>query len=78
MGFSRQEHWSGLPFPSPGALPDSEIKPGSPVLAGNFFFFFFFTAEPPRKASPLPKQWHNYPPFPSNKQNVAQSDVNNS
>ena len=40
MGFSRQEHWSGLPFPSPGDLPDSEIKPGSPALAGNFFFFF--------------------------------------
>ena len=31
MGFSRQEYWSGLPFPSPGDLPDSRIKPGSPV-----------------------------------------------
>ena len=30
MGFSRQEHWSGLPFPSPGDLPDPGIKPGSP------------------------------------------------
>ena len=39
MGFSRQEHWSGLQFPSPGDLPDSEIEPGSPALAGNFFFF---------------------------------------
>ena len=27
MGFSRQEYWSGLPFPSPGALPDPGIKP---------------------------------------------------
>jgi len=32
MGFSRQEYWSGLPFPSPGDLPDPEIKPGSPAL----------------------------------------------
>ena len=29
MGFSRQEHWSGLPFPSPGDLPDPGIKSGS-------------------------------------------------
>ena len=35
--FSRQEYWSGLPFPSPGDLPDPGIKPGSPVLAGGFF-----------------------------------------
>ena len=27
MGFSRQEHWSGLPFPSPGDLPDPGIEP---------------------------------------------------
>ena len=32
MGFSRQEYWSGLPFPSPGNLPDPEIEPGSPAL----------------------------------------------
>ena len=32
MGFSRQEHWSGLPFPSPGDLPDPEIEPRSPAL----------------------------------------------
>ena len=32
MGFSRQEYWSGLPFPSPGYLPDSGIEPGSPAL----------------------------------------------
>ena len=32
MGFSRQEYWSGLPFPSPGNLPDSGIKAGSPAL----------------------------------------------
>ena len=32
MGFSRQEYWSGLPFPSPGDLPDLGIKPRSPAL----------------------------------------------
>ena len=32
MGFSRQECWSGLPFPSPGDLPHPGIKPGSPAL----------------------------------------------
>ena len=32
MGFSRQEYWSGLPFLSPGDLPDPGIKPGSPAL----------------------------------------------
>ena len=36
MGFSRQEHWSGLPFPPPGGLPDSGMEPkslASPALA---------------------------------------------
>ena len=32
MGFSRQEYWSGLPFPSPGDLPNSGIEPRSPAL----------------------------------------------
>ena len=32
VGFSRQEYWSGLPFPSPEDLPDPGIKPGSPTL----------------------------------------------
>ena len=32
IGFSRQEHWSGLLFPSPGDLPDPGIEPGSPTL----------------------------------------------
>ena len=37
MGFSRQEHWSELPCPSPGDLLDPEVKLGSPALAGGFF-----------------------------------------
>ena len=51
MGFSKQEYWSELPFPSPGDLPDPGIKLTSPALAGRFF-----TAEPPGKrtcCSPL-------------------------
>ena len=39
-GFSRQEYWSGLPFPSPGHLPDPGIEPKSlmsPALEGGFF-----------------------------------------
>ena len=39
-GFSRQEYWSGLPYPSPGDLPKPGIEPGSlmsPALAGRFF-----------------------------------------
>ena len=35
MGFSRQEYWSGLPFPSPGDLPDPGIEPGSPTLEAD-------------------------------------------
>ena len=50
IGFPKQEYWSGLPFPSPGSLPNPGIKPRSPTLAGRFFtaeppillFFFFF------------------------------------
>ena len=37
MGFSRQEYWSGLPFPSPGDLPDSGTEPMPPALADGFF-----------------------------------------
>jgi len=33
MGFPRQEYWSGLPFPSPGDLPDSGIKPMAPATS---------------------------------------------
>ena len=44
MGFSKQEYWSGLPFPSPGDLLRPGIKPWSPALAGRFF-----TTEPSGK-----------------------------
>ena len=35
MEFSRQEYWSGLPFPSPGHLPDPRIKPRAPALQAD-------------------------------------------
>ena len=35
MEFPRQEYWNGLPFPSPGDLPDPEIKPGCPALQAD-------------------------------------------
>ena len=41
---SREEYWSGLPFPPPEDLPDPRTEPTSPVLAGRFF-----TTEPPGK-----------------------------
>ena len=44
MGFSRQEYWSGLPFPSPGDLPDPGIEPRSPTLQADAL-----TSEPPGK-----------------------------
>ena len=44
MGFSRQEYWSGLPFPSPGDLPNPGIEPGSPTLEADAL-----TSEPPGK-----------------------------
>ena len=44
MEFSRQEHWSGLPFPSPGDLPDPGIEPGSPTLRAEAL-----PSEPPGK-----------------------------
>ena len=44
VGFFRQEHWNGLPFPSPGDLPDPGIEPRSPALQGDAL-----TSEPPGK-----------------------------
>ena len=45
MGFSRQEYWSGLPFPSPGDLPDPGIEPWSPAFQVDTL-----TSEPPGKS----------------------------
>ena len=45
MEFSRQEYWSGLPFPSPEDLPNPEIEPGSPALRADSL-----PSEPPGKS----------------------------
>ena len=55
MGFSRQEYWSGLPFPSPGDLPNPGIEPWSPAFQADAL-----TSEPPGKSHSL---FH----FPPNK-----------
>ena len=39
MGFSRQEYWSGLPFPAPGDLPDPGMEPGSPAFQAVALIF---------------------------------------
>ena len=46
MGFPRQEHWSGLPFPPPEDLPNPDNESASPTLAGRLF-----TMEPPGKCT---------------------------
>ena len=52
VGFSRQEYWSGLPFPSPGDLPNPGIEPGSPTLRADTL-----PSEPPGKLNP--KEQHS-------------------
>ena len=52
MEFSRQEYWSGLPFPTPGDLPNPGIKAASPTFAGRFY-----TIEPPWKLGVRGREW---------------------
>ena len=78
MGVFRQEYWSGLPFPSPGDLPNPGIKPKSPTLGGGFF-----PTEPPGKPpcmavshfthpSTFPMWTPGLPPAPSNHKTTIQ------
>ena len=55
MGFSRQEYWSGLPFPSPGDLPNLGIEPGSPALQTDIL-----PSEPPGKPYYVPADSNVY------------------
>ena len=55
MGFSRQECWSELPFPSPGYLPDPGIEPRSPALQADAL-----TSEPPVLPEHIEKQRHYF------------------
>ena len=50
MGFARQEYWSGVPFPSPGDLPDPGVEPGSPALQADAL-----PSEPPGKLPGIEK-----------------------
>ena len=54
-GFSRQEYCNGLPFPSPGDLPDPGIEPGSPTLEADAL-----TSEPPIGEKNLKKNGYMY------------------
>ena len=70
MGFSRQECWSGLPFPSPGNLPYPRIEPGSPALQADSLLSeppgkshmasLILLRKVPRLASPLPVPLSNH------------------
>ena len=74
MGFSRQEYWSGLPFPSPGDLPNPGIEPGSTALrlrnVEKMLILSFFLRIPdpyllfesPRPLAPLQGPWTSYQP----------------
>ena len=58
VGFSRQEYWSGFPYPPPGDLPDPGIKPESlmsPALAGGFFTTNAIWK--PQRAGSAPHNW---------------------
>ena len=69
MGFSRQEYWSGLPFPSPGDLPDPGIEPGSPTFEADAL-----TSEPPWNAKEAKLKWcHIYRPSRTNTKEISPS-----
>ena len=65
MGFSRQEYWSGLPFPSPGDLPNPGIKRRSPTWQADAL-----SSEPPGKTSGKPTLILHYNVIPSTTFNV--------
>ena len=55
MEFSRQEYWSGLPFPSQRDLPDPGIEPGSPALQADSL-----PCEPTRLPGPPQRRWFTH------------------
>ena len=65
MGFSRQEYWSELPFPSSGDLPDPGIEPGSPALQADSL-----PTEPDIVGFPVMNVLHDVPLFPPNNEYV--------
>ena len=65
MGFSGQEYWSGLPFPSPGDLPKPGIEPQSPALQADAL-----SSEPPGKPYSLAKETFGGGSFSEKKQRL--------
>ena len=75
MGFSRQEHWSGLPRPPPGELPDPGIKPvslGSPALAGGFLYHWCHLGSPGPLVTTCSRE---NPRLPYNKESCSASQL---
>ena len=67
MGFSRQEYWSGLPFPPPGHFPNPGIElmsPASPALAGGFLFYHWATGEAFTRRILKTRKWRKAFPVP--------------
>ena len=62
MGFSRQEYWTGLPFPSLGDLPDPRIKPVFSALAGGFFTVWAtrYAHTVHRRSQPMLVSWQRF------------------
>jgi len=56
MGFSRQEYWSGLPFPSPRDLPDPRIEPGYPTLEADALTSGYVYVSPSLPIYPSPQE----------------------
>ena len=73
MGCSRQEHWSGLPFPSPGDLPDPEIEPRSPALEVDSLL-----SEPPGKPVIIRALFYSCPPATGDLLNMSSSEFGKS
>ena len=67
MGFSRHEYWTGLPFPSPGDLPNSGIEPRSPALKADTLL-----TEPPGKPKlQVDSDRSNMNPMPNSEQTIS-------
>ena len=74
MGFSRQEYWSGLPFPSPGDLPDPEIKLAS-LCVSHVGRQILYHCIIDRSPNPL---WNLYPEIQSSKRNILRMKLQSS
>ena len=73
MEFSRQKYWSGLPFPSPGDLPDPGMESESPALAGGFF-----TTAPPLLYHVKEFLWNNNNKISARKKKISPNRLHQS